>query len=481
MSCWCKANMTKAKPTMLKTMPHQQEGSKFLAARRSAALFDEQGLGKSKQLIDAISQCIVAGTLDGAILVCPNHLKDNWQEEIETHSPGTKVVVMGSGRSARRRSLSNLRSTYYIVNYEAVSLEISVMKALLRFKRFALVLDESHRIKSPTTRVTGTLHALQALAARRYILTGSPVSNRPEDLWSQMYFLDGGQLLGTTFDQFKQRYGDSSVGYRELDVLSSSLNQISLRRTKETHLKLPAKTVLRINSGFAPRQRAMYTGMRDDLRLWVESLSGDQVLRRVDTILAKLTRLVQIASNPRLIDRAYSEEPAKFTILDNLLSKRLRQDQTSKVIVWSSFVENITQLCKRYQKYGAVPLHGKISGDRRRAVVSLFKKDPSTQLLIANPAAAREGLTLVQANTVIYLDRTFNLVDYLQSQDRIHRIGQTKACEVILMIAENSIDEYVDFAIEQKMRVARYVQGDQATLAASDAAFQKPAILAALL
>src|SRR6185312_16429787 len=113
-----------------------------------------QGLGKSKQLIDAIDLCLKDGSVDGAILVCPNHLKDNWREEIEKHSPGTRVVVLGSGKAERRRSLTNLRGRYYVVNYEALPLEITVLRALLKFKRFAVVLDESHRIKSPGSQVT---------------------------------------------------------------------------------------------------------------------------------------------------------------------------------------------------------------------------------------------------------------------------------------------------------------------------------------
>lgn len=110
-----------------------------------------------------------------------------------------------------------------------------------------------------------------------------------------------------------------------------------------------------------------------------------------------------------------------------------------------------------------------------------FKTNPAVRLLIANPAAAREGLTLTQANTAIYIDRTFNLVDFLQSQDRIHRISQTQACEIILLVAENSIDEFVDFSIAQKHRLAQYTQSDTNEISAADLALQKPDLLRALI
>jgi SNF2 family DNA or RNA helicase len=103
------------------------------------------------------------------------------------------------------------------------------------------------------------------------------------------------------------------------------------------------------------------------------------------------------------------------------------------------------------------------------------------RLLIANPAAAREGLTLTEANISIYLDRTFNLVDYLQSQDRIHRISQVRPCKIILLLAEDTIDSFIDFSLEQKHRLAQYTQRDTSTVAIEDLALEKPELLRALL
>ena len=225
----------------------------------------------------------------------------------------------------------------------------------------------------------------------------------------------------------------------------------------------------------------MYDSMRNELALWVKSLTGEQVLQEGEAILARLVRLAQLASNPGLLDAAYKEEPSKFTALDQILSEALPQGTPRKAIVWSSFVPNMGALQRRYPQYRPVTIHGALSGPERDAAVRAFKTDPDVKLMIANPAAAREGLTLTQANLAIYVDRTFNLVDYIQSQDRIHRISQTRECEILLLVAENTVDEFIDFCLEQKARLAKYVQQDVGSVAEEDLALSKPEVLRALL
>ena len=224
----------------------------------------------------------------------------------------------------------------------------------------------------------------------------------------------------------------------------------------------------------------MYEEMRNTLALWIRDMSGDEVLQRADNILTRLIRLAQLASNPRLIDMSFNDVPAKFAALDELLPRYL-EDLQSKAIVWTSFVGNIPPLTERFAQYCPVTLHGELDSPTRARSVSLFKTDPSVRLLIANPAAAREGLTLTQAQTAIYLDRTFNLVDFLQSQDRIHRISQTKPCEIVTLTAVGSIDEFIDYSLSQKHRLARYAQSDIDSISPADLALRKPDLLRALI
>ena len=461
-------------------LAHQDEGTLFLRENERAALFDEQGLGKSKQLIDAIVAEIGAGTIGAALIICPNGLKTNWAQEVEKFSSLT-YAVFGSGRNARRVAFRSLRAAFYIINYEAVDSEIASLKALLRFKPIAMVLDESHRIKTPEAKTTQAVLELRAHAARRYILTGTPVANKPEDLWSQMLFLDDGQSLGTSFEAFQRHYRAGTEGYKNVDQLRDRIADKSLRRTKAEALALPSKGYARVLVELQGAQRVMYDRMREELALWVRSLDGEQVLQRGDAILARMVRLAQLASNPGLLDAAYQETPAKLTVLDGLLERFMGRGPKQKVIVWTSFVGNIEALRYRYGRWSPVVIHGEVSNEARDRAVHAFRNDPNTRLLIANPAAAREGLTLTEANVAVYLDRTFNLVDYLQSQDRIHRISQEQACEIVLLIARGTVDEFIDFSLEQKHRLARYTQADCDSISEDDLQLRKPDVLRALI
>jgi SNF2 family DNA or RNA helicase len=450
-----------------------------LETQNAAALLDEQGLGKSRQLLDAISAARLSGDIDGALIVCPNTIKATWGEEIERFTD-SRYALFGAGRKARRLAFQSLKAIFYVINYEAVSAEVASLKALLRFKRLALVLDESHRIKTPNARITQAIHSLGPLAARRYIMSGTPVANKPEDLWAQYYFLDCGAALGATFEDFQSQYCQASGGYTRIDELRDRIKDLSLRREKEGSVNLPSKTISRVPVSLSGRQREMYDELRSTLELWVRNLTGQQVLAQAENILTRLIRLAQLASNPRLIDSAYNEEPAKFLALDKLLSDYL-QEPGSKVIIWTSFVENISTLMKRYVLLNPVCIHGGMDGPEKQRSVKAFRRDENVRVLIANPAAAREGLTLTEASTAIYVDRTFNLVDFLQSQDRIHRLSQKRPCNIILLMAEGTIDEFVDFSLEQKHRLARYTQNDVDSITTEDLALEKPQLLRALV
>jgi SWI/SNF-related matrix-associated actin-dependent regulator 1 of chromatin subfamily A len=459
-------------------LPHQLEGVTFIRNREAAALFDEQGLGKTKQLIDALGQEIASGEIGAALVVCPNGLKTTWAEEIEKHST-LRYAVFGSGRRARREAFGSLKAQIYVINYEAVAAELPSLKALLRFRPTALVLDESHRIKTPGARVTRAIHALRSESPKRVIATGTPVANKPDDLWSQLFFLDGGAALGTTFAAFRARY-TSKNGYTRVDELRDRVAALSLRREKQGTINLPEKTVLRVPVRLAGEQLRIYDVLRNELAVWVRSMTGEEVLEEAENILTRLVRLAQLASNPGLLDAGYGEVPAKFAALDDVL-RECADGRGEKVIVWTSFVGNIAAVMSRYPQHRPVCIHGEMDNVQRDRAVRAFKGDPTVKLLVANPAAAREGLTLTESRVAVYLDRTFNLVDFLQSQDRIHRLSQTQTCEIILLIAERTVDDFIDFSLAQKHRLARYTQRDTHDIAPADLELRKPDVLRALV
>lgn len=445
-----------------KPFPHQVEAIEYITNRAIIALFDEQGLGKTKIVIEALCNNMKQKIIDGALIICKKHLIENWKDEIETHSYLKYIVLRGNANEKGLKFMGY--SNFYIINYESVIGEIERLKMFLKLRKMAIVLDESHKIKNPDAKTTKATLELKDLAKKRIIITGTPIANKPLDLWTQFYFLDDGILLGDNYGKFKKIYsinlkGDNLIEQKErFNNLREIVLSNSIRRLKKDVLELPEKIYIDKYVHLERQQKKIYTQLRKELYIEITNIDGEKIIDRSNELLKKLLRLAQIASNPFLIDKAYNETPAKFPMLDTLIESILEKKE--KVIVWSCFVENIRILYKRYKKFGSLILYGDIPIEKRNEVVKEFKNNDKFVILIANPAAAREGLTLTSANNAIYLDRNFNLVDYLQSQDRIHRISQTRECKIYKLIAKNTIDEYIDELIYKKHKLAEYVQGD---------------------
>jgi SWI/SNF-related matrix-associated actin-dependent regulator 1 of chromatin subfamily A len=445
-----------------KPLSHQIEAIEYVRSHENVALFDEQGLGKSKIVIDALSQNLKDKSIDGALIVCKKTLLYTWKNEIEKHSRLFAIVLDGTKRQRGRILITY--GHFYIVNYESLIQEIELVTLLLKHKRFALVLDESQKIKNPESKTANALLSLRGVAVKRIIITGTPIANRPEDIWSQFFFLDGGVLLGSNFDSFKKQFKVELKGTQDLSLFEEKLGSLrekigssSLRRTKDI-LELPEKIYEDVSVEFAPKQRIAYDKARSEMYYEVSNDEGEKVEEDIENYLVKLLRLTQIASNPSLLDKDYNEEPGKFKVLDRIVRDITRQNE--KVIVWTSFVGNVRSLRNRYKELGAQMLFGEIPIVERNIVVKKFMEDNHCMVLIANPAAAKEGLTLTAANNAVYLDRSFKMDDYLQSQDRIHRISQTKRCRIMKLIATGSIDEYTDEILEKKELIAKYALGD---------------------
>lgn len=445
-----------------KPFPHQIDAIEYIAHRENVPLFDEQGLGKTKIVIEALCNNMEQGFIDSVLIICKKHLIENWKEEIETHSHLKYIILRGTSNDKGLKFMGF--SHFYIINYESVITEVERLKMFLKIKKMAVVLDESHKIKNPNAKITKSILALKDLAKIRIIITGTPIANRPLDLWTQFYFLDNGKLLGNNYKNFEKKYsinlkGDNLLKQKErFNSLRKIILSNSIRRLKKDVLELPKKKYIDKYIQIEGQQKKIYDQLKKKLYVEITNIEGKKIIDKSNEILKKLLRLTQIASNPFLIDKAYNETPAKFLLLDKLIKNIINKKE--KVIVWSCFVDNIRVLYKRYKKFGSLMLYGGIFIEDRNKIVKKFRRDDEFKVLIANPAAAKEGLTLTSANNAIYLDRNFNLVDYLQSQDRIHRISQTKECKIYKLIAKNTIDEYIDELIYKKHKLAGYVQGD---------------------
>lgn len=445
---------------------YQVEAVEAVKGLEYAAIFHEQGLGKTKIAIDLSLLWLKAGTVDSVLIVTKRSLIQNWRDELAIHTH-IKPRLLDQDRT-RNFHAFNSPVRLYLTHYEVLRSEQKRLALFLKTRRVGVLLDEAHKIKNPRSEVAKVLFSLAPGFCRRVILTGTPVANRPYDLWSQIYFLDHGQSLGADFDGFRRQldlsndlHSDRAKAEAFEAALSGVFDHIrpfSVRETKQSsHLQLPDKELRNVSVELESRQAEIYRQFRDELAAIVVK-EGKPLLDDAEEMLKRLLRLVQVASNPFLVDETYRATPGKFPALEDLLHQAI--DNGEKVIVWTAFTGNADWLNKRLDRFGALRVHGKLPQSVRSEALASFKQDKDCKVLIATPAAAKEGLTLTVANHAVFYDRSFSLDDYLQAQDRIHRISQGKTCYITNLIAEDTVDEWIDELLGAKHLAAQLGQGD---------------------
>ena len=447
-------------------LPFQAEAVLATRDLPYAALFHEQGLGKTKMALDLTLHWLTSGAVDSVIVVTKRTLVPNWEREAKFHT-NLLPVVLGQDRRSNFFAF-NRPCRLYLTHYEVMHSERGRLNLFAKARRLGVILDESHRIKNPNSRAAVALHSLGPLLVRRVIMTGTPVANRPYDIWSQVYFLDGGESLGSSFSSFKsdtdfrKKLGeDSNVTIEfehRLGSIYERIRHFTIRETKASaELTLPDKVIRNTPAYLEPSQSVLYEKYRRELAAEV-LMNGLKTLDDAEEILKRLLRLVQVASNPHLVDHSYEGTPGKLSVLDTIVHKM--DNSGPKTIIWTGFTENVSLLAQRYPGMRPARVHGRLSISDRIRDLHRFMDDPSCRILVATPGAAKEGLTLTVANHALFLDRTFSLDDYLQAQDRIHRISQTKECVVENLVAVGTIDEWVGELLSAKELAAALVQGD---------------------
>lgn len=431
-----------------------------------AAIFHEQGLGKTKIGIDLALYWLTKDVVDSVIIVTKRGLIQNWLDELAVHTHVTPRLL-SQDRHANFLAF-NSPARIYLTHYEVLKSEQARIQLFLKTRHVGVILDEAHKIKNPGSALAQTLFELAPGFKRRVIMTGTPVANRPYDVWSQVFFLDRGESLGVDFATFKQdldlsnelsRDPDRVARFEEsLAGLFQRISRFSVRETKSgAEIQLPEKNLRNIRAELEPRQAEIYGHFRRECAAIVV-LDGIPEYDDADEILKRLLRLIQVASNPRLVDDSYQAVPGKFPVLLDLLEEI--GDRDEKAIVWTTFTDNVDWLARELGKFNAVKVHGKMSYEDRTRSLKAFKSVDDCRILIATPASAKEGLTLTVANNAIFFDRSFSLDDYLQAQDRIHRISQVKPCAITSIIAAGTVDEWVDTLLAAKRLAAQLGQGD---------------------
>ena len=445
---------------------YQLEAVNAVKDREYAAIFHEQGLGKTKVAIDLIVYWLSHRLLDTALIVVKKGLVDNWQRELASHSQ-LSPRVLTNNRTSNFYAF-NSPARVMLAHYEAIRSEEERMHLFLRTRSVGAILDESTKIKNPDAGLTKVFLHLAPLFVRRVIMSGTPISNRPQDIWSQIKFLDNGISLGEDFDDFKRSVNltndlsDREDQQRTLETrlhrISKSISGFTVRETKaRAEIELPDKVVHSVVTEWEPRQEDLYRQVRESLRVIIFQ-DGQLVADESDVVLKRLLRLVQVTSNPNLIDGSYQFEPGKLEPLLELVASIAKADE--KCIVWTSFVDNVAWLTRVLRAHNPQSVHGMLNSAARSSAIQRFQSDPSAEVLIATPGSAKEGLTLTVANHVIFYDRLFSLDDYLQAQDRIHRISQSRICHVHNLIMRDSIDEWIEALLHSKRTAAQLAQGD---------------------
>jgi SNF2 family DNA or RNA helicase len=462
---------------------HQRAGLEFLAKLGSGALFWEMGLGKTKTAIDyaewlngqrpiaAIRREDVRLVDDGirVLVICPNTVKRNWAAEIEKHAGHADYVVPTGTLAKRVTQLGAAR--YTIVNCEALSLN-PLAAAIRDFGWDLVIVDESTRFKSPKAARTKTLHKMSTKTKRRVILTGTPITGKPEDAWAQLEFVAPG-LFGKSFWAFTDRYlhkdwfgNVDGIKPEAADELRERIDSRSYRILKSQVLDLPPKVFSDRTVAIDGEQARAYRQMQEELRVEIAALGDEITANNILTMLLRLTQITAgLVGSKQTGYQWLGEQSAKVRELDALLNDELAGEQ---VVIFGLYQKELEELWKRYAPPSTgldrfdqpAIIYGPTPEARRAELVELFQRGDLRRLFVQSRTGGI-GITLTAAKTAIYHTRSWSLEEYLQSQDRLHRIGQTGTVSIIHLKAEGTIDEDIAKALDDKQALADDLTGDR--------------------
>ena len=468
-----------------KTKPyaHQLKALEKSWAQETYGLFMEMGTGKSKVLVDNIAMLYDRGAIRGALIIAPKGVYKNWDDiEFPVHMPDhvehTKVLWEPNITKKKQWELDTLFDDkgdlkILIMNVEAFSTQKGLDFAhsfLNIFLGRALIgVDESTTIKSPTAKRTKNILKIGNLAKYRRILTGSPVTKSPLDLYTQCSFLDPFHLDFSSYYTFRARYanmvkrnfGGRSVqlvtSYRRLDELAAKLEKFSYRVLKEDCLDLPPKVFTTRTVELSDEQKKMYLTMK---KAAIAEHEG-KIMSSMSA-LTTLLRLHQITCGTFKADDG-TITPLKNNRLTSLME--CLEETEGKVIIWATYREDIKNIVAALKKtYGddsTVEYHGGVDATLRQKNIALFQeKNGSARYFVGNAQTGGYGITLTAANTVIYYSNNYDLEKRLQSEDRAHRIGQTGSVTYVDLVAEKTIDERIIKSLKDKVGIANEIMGE---------------------
>jgi len=469
---------------IFKTQPyaHQKEAFDASADKDNYALLMDMGTGKSKVDIDTTGYNFEKGKIDFSLMVAPKAVVANLANEIETHLPeriARQVVIWKpSLTKTKRDELRELSKKdpktlkFLLMNVEAFSSKKGVDVAEYFVKNFDvfMTVDESTTIKNRKAKRTKALCKIGEQCVMRRILTGSPVTRSPMDLYSQMDFLNPRILGFKSYFAFQGRYAvvqrrtmgahsfNHIVGFRRLDELTEKLQEHSYRVRKEDCLDLPDKVYVKREVELTKEQTSAYTQMK---HLALARL-GSGELATTQNVLTQIMRLQQICCG-HLTDDDGTIHEVKSNRLSSLLD--ICDEIQGKAIIWATWsmdIRSITEALRdRFSVLSVSPLHGETPDSERQQIVESFQdRQSELRFIVGHPRTGGFGLTLTAATTVIYYSNSYDLELRLQSEDRAHRIGQTNKVTYIDLISPKTIDEKIVSALRGKIKIADQILGE---------------------
>jgi SNF2 family DNA or RNA helicase len=431
-----------------------------IAGSPGLCVFDEQGAGKTVTFIFAFDLLVARDEADQAIIVAPKSMVGEWPKDIARFRGDLYKPTLLTGSTKQKRSVLTCGADIFITNFETtVSMEAE-LKSLMRARpgRTVLVVDESFFIKSIDAKRTRALRRLREWAGKTYVLCGTPAPNAASDLVQQVSLVDFGLAFsGVELPQDREA---------AIPIVQRAIEQRALftRHLKADVLPhLPAKRFQRVFVPMEAEQKRIYQRTLGDLVSELEGLDEVSFAQKVASFLARRSALLQICSSPSAVAHDYDKTPAKLSALDSLL-ETLVEKEGEKVVIWSFYTASVTAIFQRYSRYGAVRYDGAVTSvDDRREAVRRFQEDEETRLFIGNPAAAGAGLTLHRARVAVYESLSNQAAHYLQSLDRIHRRGQNRPVDYVVMLCDGSIEVQEYERLITKETAAQNLLGDRAT------------------
>jgi len=466
-----------------KTKPyeHQLKALEMSWNKETFAYFMEMGTGKTKVLIDNMAMLYDRGKIDGALIVAPKGVIGTWYTQelpahLVDHIENVTVLWQANITKSQSKKLGTLFKTgeelhILIMNIEAFSTQKGAQfaqKFMLSHKTL-MVIDESTTIKNPKAKRTKNILQLADRAQYRRILTGSPVTKNPLDLFTQCYFLDPYHLDHQSYYSFRTRYAIMKTahiagrsiqlvaGFKHLNELSEKLKPFSYRVLKEDCLDLPDKIYMKRVISLTEEQQKVYKQMKEEAL----AILNEKTVTTVNA-LTQLMRLQQITCGHFVADDGTTQE-IKNNRLNELMD--ILDEVEGKAIIWVHWQKDVQiikkALIKEYGPCSVVDYYGLTPQDQRDKNKDAFQNDSKVRYFVGTAQTGGYGITLTAANTVIYYSNGYDLEKRIQSEDRAHRIGQHKPVTYVDILAEETVDEKIVKSLRKKINIASEVMGEE--------------------